>query len=111
MDAAGQGLDDGEVIARLSTLSPIEYDRVRETEAEALGVRVGTLDAEVKKARGEGEDEEFGWLRSFRPRALADGGGRLQLARRSRDDDPEAYGFAHRRCRGGRPVDHAQPRA
>jgi hypothetical protein len=38
---------DRETVIRLAALSPIEYDRARETEAEALGVRVGTLDSEV----------------------------------------------------------------
>ncbi|MGH8468553.1 MAG: DUF3631 domain-containing protein [Gammaproteobacteria bacterium] len=40
------------VISRLAALSPIEYDRAREAEAQALGVRTGTLDKEVAKARG-----------------------------------------------------------
>jgi len=42
-------------IARLSALSPLQYDRVRKTEANALGVRVVTLDELVKKNR-KGED-------------------------------------------------------
>ncbi len=44
---------EGQVITRLAALSPIEYDRCREKEAEALGVRLGTLDALVKQARPE----------------------------------------------------------
>lgn len=40
-----------QAVARLAALSPMEYDKVRETEAETLGVRVSTLDAEVKAAR------------------------------------------------------------
>jgi putative DNA primase/helicase len=39
--------DDSEMFTRLAALSPIEYDRCREQEAKQLGVRVGTLDAEV----------------------------------------------------------------
>jgi putative DNA primase/helicase len=38
-------------LARLAALSPIEYDRCREAEAERLGVRVTTLDSEVKRRR------------------------------------------------------------
>jgi putative DNA primase/helicase len=53
-------LDTKAVVERLAKLSRIEYDRVREAEAERLGVRVSTLDAEVEKARrkltGDGND-------------------------------------------------------
>jgi putative DNA primase/helicase len=38
-------------VERLARLSPLEYDRVRKDEATALGVRPGTLDAEVKAMR------------------------------------------------------------
>lgn len=44
-------------IDRLAALSPLEYDKVRETEAERMGVRVSTLDKEVGKAR-HGKDED-----------------------------------------------------
>jgi hypothetical protein len=40
-----------EAIARLGALTPLEYDQIRETEAERLRVRVTTLDDEVKKIR------------------------------------------------------------
>jgi putative DNA primase/helicase len=40
-------------IARLAKLSPIEFDRVCKDEAKKLGCKVSTLEAEVKKARGE----------------------------------------------------------
>lgn len=40
-------------VARLAQLKPLDYDRVRESEANALGVRVGTLDAEVKRCHGK----------------------------------------------------------
>src|SRR5579885_1810903 len=40
---------------RLAALSPLEYDRCRQKEAEALGVRVITLDAEVERARKQRE--------------------------------------------------------
>ena len=49
-------------VRRLAALSPIEYDRVRQAEADALGVRVTTLDAEVEKVRrklaGDGNDSQ-----------------------------------------------------
>lgn len=45
-------------VARLSKLSPIEYDRVREAEAGKLGVRVTTLDAEVEKLRPGGAKDD-----------------------------------------------------
>ena len=48
-----------QMVARLAALSPLEYDKVRETEAESLGIRVSTLDAEVKAAR-KGIDEGVG---------------------------------------------------
>jgi putative DNA primase/helicase len=51
---------DQAAILRLATLAPMDYDRVRESEAKKLNVRVGTLDAEVRKARGEPETELAG---------------------------------------------------
>ncbi len=44
-------------VGELAQLSPIEYDRVRESAAGKLGVRVSTLDAEVKKTRGAAGDD------------------------------------------------------
>jgi putative DNA primase/helicase len=38
-------------VIRLAELTPLEYDKVRATEAAALGVRASTLDAEVRAAR------------------------------------------------------------
>lgn len=38
-------------VARLAALSPLEYEAVRKAEADRLGVRVGVLDEEVKRAR------------------------------------------------------------
>jgi putative DNA primase/helicase len=43
---------DADTYTRLAPLAPAEYDRCREQEAKALGVRVSTLDAEVEKLRG-----------------------------------------------------------
>ncbi|MBB0023274.1 DUF3631 domain-containing protein [Ralstonia pickettii] len=44
---------DEEAIARMAALTWIEYDRVRKTEAERMGVQLGTLDRMVKNARGD----------------------------------------------------------
>jgi hypothetical protein len=51
--ASADGLTetDESAIARLKTLSPFEYDRAREAEAERLGIRVGVLDKLVAKSR------------------------------------------------------------
>ena len=46
-------LPDAERIEALAGLSPIEYDRKRESEAKALGVRAATLDKMVKEHRQE----------------------------------------------------------
>ena len=48
-DAAGE--TNEQVVARLASMKPMDYDRVREAEAQQLGVRVGTLDTEVAKMR------------------------------------------------------------
>ncbi|TQE99573.1 MAG: DUF3631 domain-containing protein [Spiribacter salinus] len=42
-------------VARLAKLDALKYDQVREAIARELGVRVSTLDREVKKARAETE--------------------------------------------------------
>ena len=47
-----------ETIARLCRLDPIEYDRVRVAQAEALGIRATTLDKVVAGARGDGSSED-----------------------------------------------------
>jgi putative DNA primase/helicase len=39
-------------VSRLAALAAHEYDRCRKSEASRLGVRVGTLDADVRCARG-----------------------------------------------------------
>lgn len=54
-----------ERIAYLAGLPLIEYDRVRQQEAQALGVRVGTLDAEVARLRSSKSEAEA------RPAAVA----------------------------------------
>jgi putative DNA primase/helicase len=47
----GAGTSIPERIAALSKLQRIEYDRLRRTTADELGIRVETLDAEVASAR------------------------------------------------------------
>ena len=49
---------DEQAIERLASLKPMEYDRVRKTEAARLKVRPATLDLMVREARGEGAGEE-----------------------------------------------------
>lgn len=60
--ATGDAEDLETTVRRLAGLSPIEYDRVRQADADALGVRVSTLDAEVEKLRrklaGDGNDSQ-----------------------------------------------------
>lgn len=43
--------DDKDTLARLAALPPMEYDRVRQAEADKLGIRVTTLDATVAELR------------------------------------------------------------
>ena len=47
-----------EVVARLSALPPLEYERVRKAEAEKLGIdRVTVLDREVENVRRPAQTE------------------------------------------------------
>ena len=48
---AGDVYGDDQLIARLASMSALDYERIREAEAERLGVRVSVLDKEVAKAR------------------------------------------------------------
>src|SRR5262245_22123139 len=43
--------DQDALLAELASLSPIDYDRRRESAAKLLGVRVSTLDAAVSAQR------------------------------------------------------------
>jgi putative DNA primase/helicase len=45
---------DDETIKRLALLSPIEFDRCCEEAANKLGCKASTLEAEVRKSRGDG---------------------------------------------------------
>lgn len=47
-----------DTIALLATLSRIDYDQVRVREAERLGIRVSTLDAEVERRRTTGDKSD-----------------------------------------------------
>ena len=49
-----------ETVARLAAMPPMDYDRVREVEAERLKVRVSTLDKEVEMARRRGHQTQAG---------------------------------------------------
>jgi len=54
---ASQGNDElGMKVVELAQLSPLEYDQHRKNEAENLGVRVETLDKEVRKVREPSEN-------------------------------------------------------
>jgi putative DNA primase/helicase len=46
-----QDEDVAAVMARLARLNAVEYDKARKAEAEALGIRTSTLDAQVLEAR------------------------------------------------------------
>jgi hypothetical protein len=60
---------DGAEIVRLARLPPIEYDRERQAAAERLGIRAATLDAEVRKQRGDAPDDSAGEALIFPKRA------------------------------------------
>jgi putative DNA primase/helicase len=49
---------DARAIAELAALSPVEYDRVRAARAEAMGIRVSTLDEQVERARDCAEESQ-----------------------------------------------------
>jgi putative DNA primase/helicase len=52
--------DDNDTLDELGRLSPIEYDRRRIEAADTLGIRVGTLDAQVASRRPESSVEGAG---------------------------------------------------
>ncbi|HLF97644.1 MAG TPA: DUF3631 domain-containing protein [Methylococcaceae bacterium] len=58
------------IVERLAALSPLEYDRCRETEAKSLGVRVATLDKLVHERRhttAEPERDDSALVQDVRP--------------------------------------------
>jgi putative DNA primase/helicase len=56
---ADQPRGDNADIERLATLSLIDYDRCRQTEAKRLGIRVTSLDAEVAKLRHDEPSDDL----------------------------------------------------
>lgn len=48
---------DAEAIRKLASVSSLEYEKVREAEAERLGIRVSALDKEVSLARRAKQEE------------------------------------------------------
>jgi len=55
---AEQIIGDNTEIQRLASLSPVEYDRIREEKAKELKIRVSTLDREVEQYREPVSDGE-----------------------------------------------------
>ncbi|MGB5833045.1 MAG: hypothetical protein WBG92_13775, partial [Thiohalocapsa sp.] len=60
LEDLADGKDANADIERLAALSPLEYDREREDAAKTLGVRVGTLDKEVRKLQPDQHTEAKG---------------------------------------------------
>jgi putative DNA primase/helicase len=59
-EPSSQQADLKAVVAELAKLSPLEFDQVYREQAVLLGVRPGTLEREVKKARrANAEDTDF----------------------------------------------------
>lgn len=50
-----QGVIDEDAFSRLAAMKPIDYERVRESEAARLKIRVGVLDKEIAARRREQE--------------------------------------------------------
>ena len=63
--AAPGGGSDAQTYARLAKLTPAEYDRVREAEAKALGIRSATLDAGVRRLRSGTDEPRAGEAMDF----------------------------------------------
>jgi hypothetical protein len=80
---------------RLAALAPHKYDRVRQKEAKVLGVRQGTLDDAVKRARPSGDDEEE--VREAQREQVIEVGMECELWR-----DPDYVAFATVRAKGHR---------
>jgi hypothetical protein len=49
-----------QAVIRLSKLPAMSYDQIREAEAKRLNLRLTTLDDEVRKARGDGDEPKHG---------------------------------------------------
>lgn len=78
-DSDAQQADEAKTIKRLAALSPIDYDRRRKAEAEALGIRPATLDKQVGLARKDNEsaglefDDVDPWPHPVNPAELLHG--------------------------------------
>lgn len=78
---------DLSILTPLAMLTPFEYDRVRESKAEQLKVRVSTLDAEVRKARSQTTlPPDYDADGDFQPPANTDEALALQFSEQYRDD-------------------------
>jgi putative DNA primase/helicase len=60
IDSFPSGKTTEQAVSHLAALPRLEYERMRASEAERLGVRVTVLDAEVRKARPRTGDDEPG---------------------------------------------------
>lgn len=75
--------DDANTVARLAALPPLEYDRIRRTEANLLNVRPETLDAQVKAARRQSFSSNHD---EHRPPAFSDEALALRFSELHQDD-------------------------
>ncbi len=55
-----------QAVIRLSKLPAMSYDQIREAEAKRLNLRLTTLDDEVRKARGDGDEPKHGRRLAFK---------------------------------------------
>ncbi len=58
VSANAKPMSDNERIAWLSSLSALDYDRLREAEAKTLGIRTSTLDKLVRASRAENDQTD-----------------------------------------------------
>ena len=76
---------DLSILTALALLPPFEYDRVRESNAEQLNVRVSTLDAEVRKIRSQ-TTPPADYNGDFQPPTNTDEALALSFSEQYRDD-------------------------
>ncbi|SOZ49049.1 hypothetical protein CBM2615_A120001 [Cupriavidus taiwanensis] len=69
--------DDERQFAELAALAPAQYDRVRTARAEAMGIRVATLDEQVERYRKEADDGQPDLFPSVEPWPVAVDGAAL----------------------------------
>ncbi|WP_200822973.1 toprim domain-containing protein, partial [Caballeronia catudaia] len=68
---------DEQAIARLAALKPLQYDRVRKSEAKRMGVQVTTLDKLIAAERQDDSDDEGGMFLDVEPHPEPVDGGEL----------------------------------